>query len=138
MWPHQVRVQEEDHFPQNLQTMLFFMQPRIPLAFSATRMHCWSWSTYCSPGHPGPSLQSSFTAGQPLTCTDACSHSFPGLRLCTSLVELHGTPLFLTLHPAQVSLNSSTTFWRVIHSSQLCIVSNLAEGALYSFIQVID
>jgi len=34
-------------------------------------------------------------------------------------------------------VNGSTDFWRVSHYSQLSIISKLAEGAFYSFIQVI-
>ena len=32
----------------------------------------------------------------------------------------------------------STAFWCVSHSSQLCIISKLAEGALHPFIQLMD
>jgi len=35
-------------------------------------------------------------------------------------------------------LNGSTAFQCVRHSSQLCIISKLAEGGLYPFIQVAD
>ena len=34
-----------------------------------------SWPTCCLPGHPGPSLQCSFSAEQPLACTDARSNN---------------------------------------------------------------
>nr|XP_038025343.1 uncharacterized protein LOC113841927 isoform X5 [Anas platyrhynchos] len=44
----------------------------------------------------------------------------------------------LTLQPAQVSLNGSTAFWRVGHSSQLCIMGVLAEGGHCSLIKVVD
>ena len=42
------------------------------------------------------------------------------------------------LQLVQVSLNGSTGFWCVSHSFQLCIISKIAEGVLYPFIQVID
>jgi len=54
------------------------------------------------------------------------------------LVESHQVPLHSTLQSVQVSLNGSTAFWCVSHSSQLCIISKLTEGGLYPFIQVID
>jgi len=49
-----------------------------PLAFLASRAHC-SKGTCC----PGPSLQSSSTAGHPLFWTDECHYSFPGASLYT-------------------------------------------------------
>jgi len=42
------------------------------------------------------------------------------------------------LSSVQVLLNGSTEFWCISHSSQLPIISKLAEGALYPFIQVTD
>jgi len=51
--------------------------------------------------------------------------------------EPHKVPLHPTLQPIQVLLNDSTAFWCVSHF-QLCIIGKLAEGALYSFIQVTD
>jgi len=53
-----------------------------------------------------------------------------------SLVEAHQVNLCSTLQPVQVLMVSSTA-WCVSHSSQLLILSKLAEGALYHFIQVI-
>ena len=54
-----------------------------------------------------------------------------------ALVKSHQIPLCPTLQPIQVLLNNSTAFWCVSCSSQLCIISNLAEGGLYAFTQVI-
>jgi len=47
-----------------------------------------------------------------------------------ALVELHQVPLRLTLQPVQVTLNGSTAFRCIYHSSQLCVISKLAEGTL--------
>ena len=55
-----------------------------------------------------------------------------------ALVEPHQVPLCPTLQPVQVSLNGSTAFWCVSHSSQLHIIRKLAEGAIYPSIQVTD
>jgi len=55
-----------------------------------------------------------------------------------ALVELHQVPLPRILQPVQVSLNGSTAFWCIYHSSQFCVISKLAEGTLCPFIQVID
>lgn len=55
-----------------------------------------------------------------------------------SLVEPYKVPLCTTLQPVQTSLNGSTDLWCVRHSSQLHIISKVAEGAFYPFIQVID
>ena len=40
MWPHQSRVEVEDHLPRP-DGHSPLMHPRIPLAFMATRAHCW-------------------------------------------------------------------------------------------------
>ena len=42
------------------------------------------------------------------------------------------------LHSAQVSLNGSTAFRCVSHSSRLCIIGILAEGGHYPLITVVD
>jgi len=55
-----------------------------------------------------------------------------------ALVDLHQVPLCSTLQPVQVSLNGSTAFWCIHHSSQFCVTCKLAEGTLQLFIQVID
>jgi len=47
-----------------------------------------------------------------------------------ALVEFHQVPLCPTLQPVQVSVNGSTACWCIHHSSQFCVISKLAEGAL--------
>jgi len=54
------------------------------------------------------------------------------------LIQAHQVPFHPTLQPVQVSLNGSTASQCISHSSQHCIISKLAEGGLYPFIQVID
>ena len=55
-----------------------------------------------------------------------------------TLVKPHQFPPCLTLQSAQDLLNDITAFRCVSQSSQLCIISNLAEGGLYPFIQITD
>jgi len=55
-----------------------------------------------------------------------------------ALVEPHQVSSCPTLQPVQVLLNGSTAFWCAIHSSQLCIISKLAETGLYPYIHVIS
>jgi len=55
-----------------------------------------------------------------------------------ALAEFHQVLLCPTLQPVQVSLDGSTAFWCIHHSSQFCVISKLAEGTLHPFIQVID
>jgi len=54
-----------------------------------------------------------------------------------ALVELQ-VLLCLALQPVQVTLNGSTACWCIHCSSQFCVISKLAEGALCPFIQIID
>jgi len=54
-----------------------------------------------------------------------------------ALVEPHQVPLCPTFQTVQVTLNGSTAFWCIYHTSQF-VISKLAEGTLCPFIQVID
>jgi len=47
-----------------------------------------------------------------------------------ALVEPHHVPLRPTFQPVQVTLNGSTAFWCIHHSSQFGVISKLAEGTL--------
>ena len=77
--------------------------------------------------HPGP-----LSVDQPLTSTAACSYSAPGVGLHTFLVPPPQVSHCPTLQSVQLSLNGSTTSQCVSHSSQLCIISNLAEDEVNS------
>ena len=55
-----------------------------------------------------------------------------------ALVKPHLVPLCPALQPIQVLLNGSTALWCVSHTSQLFIISRLAEGTLYLFTEVTD
>ena len=48
--------------------------------------------------------------------------------LALALVEPHQVPLCPDLQPIQVTLNGSTAFWCIYHTSRFCVVSKLAEG----------
>ena len=50
-----------------------------------------------------------------------------------ALVKPHVVPLCPIFQSIQVLLSGSTAFWCVSHSSQLCIISKLAEGGLHLF-----
>ena len=56
----------------------------------------------------------------------------------SKFAPVHQVSLCPALQSVLVLLSGSTVLWRVGHSSQLCIISKLAEGAFYPFIQVID
>lgn len=55
-----------------------------------------------------------------------------------ALVEPYNIPLCPNLHPVQLLLSDRTDFSCVSHSSLLCVISKVAEGALYLIIQVTD
>jgi len=82
MWPHQGREEGEDHLPQPVgHTLCNAPQDGIGLlghkgTLLAHGQPVVLWDTQVL------LLQSSFPAGQPLTCTDACSYSSPGVGLC--------------------------------------------------------
>jgi len=62
-----------------------------------------------------------------------CLSMSPARRVQVSappFVELHDVPVSPFLQPVQVSLDSSTTLWRISHSSHFCINRKLAEVAL--------
>jgi len=87
----------------------------------------------CLPEHPGPPLQNSPNL--------VFIHEVTPLRVKYSTLvfaESQKVPHCATLQPVQVSLNGSTDFWCISHSSELWIISTLAEGAFYPFIQVTD
>jgi len=44
-----------------------------------------------------------------------------------ALVESHEVPLRPTLQPVHVSLNGSTAFWCMSHSSHFCAISKIAS-----------
>ena len=116
--------------------LLFLTHPSIPLAFYATRAHCWLIINLLSIRSPR-SFSADLLSNRSVLNMYWCMWLFlPRCMTTLSLVELHQVPLCLTLQPVQVSLNGSTAFWCVSHSFQLYIISKIAEGGLYPFIQV--
>ena len=78
MWPHQDRVEREDH--------LFSMYPRIPLAFLAVRAHCWLMAKLL------------FTRTPRSFCTELLSsRSSPKLYQCMQLLLSECRTLYLLL-----------------------------------------
>jgi len=55
-----------------------------------------------------------------------------------AFVKPHLVDCCPALHSSQVSLNGSTAFRCVSHSSQLCTIGVLAEGGHYPLIKVVD
>ena len=83
------------------------MHPKIPLATLATKAHYWLMANLLSPGHPGHSQQSSSAAGQPLTCTNACSFSSSGVGLYTCSSYQSYEAKFTKSYTLQYSLGAS-------------------------------
>lgn len=44
-----------------------------------------------------------------------------------ALIPFHKVPVSLFLQPMNTSLNGSTILWRIIHSSEFCIICKLAK-----------
>lgn len=61
-----------------------------------------------------------------------------GLDLAFAFVDLHDVPISPFLQPTQVPLNGSTTAWCIGHSSQFCVICQLAECGLWPIVQVIN
>jgi len=55
-----------------------------------------------------------------------------------AFVKRHLVPIDPTLQPVQISLNGTTAFWCVSHSSQLLIISKVAKSGHYPLIKVTD
>jgi len=54
----------------------------------------------------------------------------PQVQGLALLVELREVPVSPFLQPMKVPLNSNTTLWLISHSSQFCVINELAEGTL--------
>ena len=117
MWPPQGRA-EGRRTSLDLMDTFFVMYSEIPLAFLAPEHTAGSWSPCCPPGHSGPSLQSSFPAAQPLTCTDECDYSTldAGLCTCPCSPSSDSSLTIFSACPGFCLLCGSIAFWCVIHS----------------------
>ncbi|KAK4830703.1 hypothetical protein QYF61_012872 [Mycteria americana] len=102
----------------NLLAILCLMQPRITLAFFATRD---PQIRFC---------RAAFQLGGPQYIL------VPGVvpaqvqDFVLLLVELHEVPVGLFLLPVEVPLDGSMTFWCISHSSQFGVICKLFEGTL--------
>ena len=84
------------------------MPPRIPLAFLATRAHCWPMGNLLSTSTPRSFSAELPPAGQPQPVLVHWGCHPPQVQDPTlAFVELHEVPLCPALQPAQVSLNGS-------------------------------
>jgi len=66
VWPHQGKLEGKDNLPRPAGHSLFNAS-QDTVGLLGHRRTAGLWPTCCLPGHPGPSLQSSFLAGQPIT-----------------------------------------------------------------------
>ena len=94
------------------------MHPRIPLAFLAARAHYWLMVNLSSTSTPSS-----------VSTEVLSSRSAPSLYWCMGLFlprcrTLH-VPLCPTFQPVQVTLNGSTAFWCISHSSSFVSSANL-------------
>ena len=93
MCPQQGRGERDDRFTLPADHAVC----NAPLAFWATGAHCWLMDNLLSTRMPRSFSLSSFPAGQPLTCTDACGYSSPGAGFYTCLcVEGHHCSLLFS------------------------------------------
>ena len=115
--------------------MIFLMHPRITLVFLAIRAHCWLMVNLLS------TKTLKFFSAELLY-----NRSAPNLYWCTQLfLPRCRTPLLPLLNlirfPFTQLSSLSRSCWMAAqpsgHSSQICIISKLAEGTFYPFIKVI-
>ncbi|KAK4818263.1 hypothetical protein QYF61_009968 [Mycteria americana] len=115
----------------NLLETLFLTQLRIPLAFLATRAHCWLTVNLLSTRTPrsfSVKLLFSWVAPSIYGCMD----------FTILLVELHEVPFGPFLQPVEVPPDGSMTLWLISHSFQFCVVSKIAKGTLCPIILIIN
>jgi len=105
---------------------------------SITQPRCWpllwrcvagSWSAACPPGPQGPSLQRYLPAGWPSVymVLELIPLQSPRQDFAFPLIKLHEVPLEPVLQLVKVPLSGSTTMWCFSHSSQFCVICELAE-----------
>ena len=114
-------------------TSLCLMQPRIPLAFSATKTFCRLMVSLLS-----TRLPRFFSAELPSTKLVRSVYRRTSLHrqdFAFPLAELNEIPLSPFLQPAEVPLKG--TVWCITHSSQFCIACELAKCTLCPVVQTI-
>ncbi|XP_052556631.1 uncharacterized protein LOC128089357 isoform X2 [Tympanuchus pallidicinctus] len=138
MRSHQGRVEGEDHLPQPAGHALFNApQDAIgPLGHKGTLL------AHGQPVvHQDTQVPLCRAPLQQLIPQPVLVHAIipPQMQDSTlAFVKPHLVVFCPALQPVQVSLNGSTAFRHVSQSSQLCIISKLAEGGHYPLIKVID
>ena len=107
------------------------MHPRIPLAFLAARSHCWLMVNLSSTRIPR-SLSAELHSSRSVPSLYWCMRLF--LPRCRTLrLPLLNLIRFLSAQLSslsQVTLNGSTAFRCVYHTSQFGVISKPAEGTL--------
>lgn len=113
----------------DLLAILLLMQPRIPSAFFAERMHSWLMFNLASTTIPSPFLSTCFSAGQLPEHTGAWGFLSQVQEMALPFVKLHEVCISPFLQPVEVPLDSSTCIWCTSHSSQFC---NISKFCLYT------
>ena len=123
----------------DLLAALLLVQPRIWLAFWAARVHCWFTSSLPSTSTPkvffSRAALNPFILWLVLVVGIALSQV---QDLAFGFVELQGVHLGSLLKPVQLPLCGIPSLWYVDCTSQLGVISKLAEGALDSTVSATD
>ncbi|KAJ7396420.1 hypothetical protein BTVI_145394 [Pitangus sulphuratus] len=118
----------QDHLPQPAGNAL----PNVPqdtIGLLGHQYHSWLMDRLLSTRTPGHSMQSCFPLGQPPACTGVWGYSCPGAGPAFALVEFQTVPPCPCCKPVKVLLKGCTALWGISHSSQLCVIGELAEEA---------
>jgi len=103
------------------------MQPIIPLAFQAANAHCWLMSSSLSTRIPRSSAALLSRSSSPTLYGIAPSHM---QHLTLGLVEVHQVPVESLFKIVQVPLDIIPSFYSINCTTQLGVISKIAEGVL--------
>ena len=119
----------------DLLTMFFLMQPKRPLCGEGTLL---AYVQLVHQDHQGLFCKAAF---QPFGPQPILVHEVIPLQVqdfVFSFDGLHEIPVSPFLQPVEVPLDGSMTLWCISRSSQFCVISKLAHGALCPIIQIIN
>lgn len=97
-----------------------------------------SWSAWWSTAPTGPSFPSCFPTVWTPACVGVWNCSSLCAWLCVSLQCLHEAQVVLSLQPAEVFLNGTTTNWCIYHSFQFYNTCKFIQCALCLINQAIN
>jgi len=126
---HKVRVEWDNHLAALLVTPLL-IQLRIPLAFLAAWTYCWLMSSFLSIRTP-KSCRAALSEFSVSTCVWDCpdSNTIPCSWPCWTSLDSH--------RPTSQAYPGIPSFCCVNCTTQLGVVSKLAEGALYAAVMLL-